>query len=668
MSTTDTRKRIEELRSELNRHNFLYYIKAAPEISDRDYDALYAELEELEAGHPELITPDSPTQRVGGAPIDGFSQITHTVPMMSLANTYSPDELLEFDTRTRKLMEDRAFTYALEPKIDGVAVSLRYENGILALGSTRGDGRKGDDITSNIKTIKSVPLKLATSQPPDILEVRGEVYIPSEAFRLLNEQRELEGQEPFANPRNAAAGSLKLLDPRTVAERPLDAVFYAVGETSEEPFATHEELTSCLSGLGLKTVPRLWVCDSMGEVLEALNELKDLRHAFDFEIDGGVIKVNEREFYGQLGSTAKSPRWAIAYKYEPERTETVIKAITVQVGRTGALTPVAEFEPVPLAGSTISRATLHNADEIERKDIRIGDTVVIEKAGEVIPAVVSVNVAARKGIEKVFVMPQACPICGERATRREGEAAYRCENLQCPAQIKRWIRHFASRGAMDIEGLGNVLVDQLVDSCGVKDPADLYDLKQEDVAALDRMAVKSAKNLIDGLEASKGRDFWRLIFGLGIRHVGARSAQTLEDAFEDIDALASASNDQLTGIQDIGPIVAESIAHWFRGPGSSELIRRLKAQGINTRRLKSAAPSGDLFAGKTFVLTGTLPSMTRDEAGGKIRAQGGKVTSSVSKKTSFVLAGSEAGSKLAKAEKLGVRVIDEAQFLAMIGE
>ena len=660
-------KRIKELRSEINRHNLLYYVKAAPEISDREYDALYTELEKLEAQAPHLITPDSPTQRVGGQPLEGFAEVSHSVPMMSLANTYSPDELLEFDTRTRKLMDRRRFSYALEPKIDGVAVSLRYENGILKLGSTRGDGRKGDDVTSNIKTIKSVPLKLAGSHPPDVLEVRGEVFIPTASFRKLNEQRELEGGEPFANPRNAAAGSLKLLDPRTVAERPLDAVFYAVGETSEEPFATHEELTACLAGLGLKTVPRLWVCDSIGEVLDALNELKKLRHSFDFEIDGAVIKVNEREFYERLGSTAKSPRWAIAYKYEPERTETTIRGITVQVGRTGALTPVAELDPVPLAGSTISRATLHNADEIRRKDIRVGDRVVIEKAGEVIPAVVSVNTSARTGGEIEFVMPENCPVCGEKAARREGEAAYRCENMQCPAQIKRWLRHFAARGAMDIEGLGSVLVEQLVDVCGVKDPSDLYGLKLGEVAGLERMAEKSAQNLLAGIEASRERDLWRLIFGLGIRHVGARSAQTLEEHFEDIFSLAGAGTEELKGVPDVGPVVAESIAAWFREKRNTEILARLKDAGVNTKRLASASPAGNLFAGKSFVLTGTLPSMTRDEASEKIRAQGGIVSSSVSKKTSYVLAGEEAGSKLAKAEKLGVQIIDEAAFLRMIG-
>lgn len=668
MTSVDPSNRISELRSELNRHNHLYYIKATPEIADRDYDALYTELETLESAHPELIVANSPTQRVGGEPLTGFSQVKHSVPMMSLSNTYSPDELIDFDTRTRKLMEERHYTYALEPKIDGVAISLRYENGSLVLASTRGDGKTGDDVTANIKTINSIPLKLATSQPPEVLEVRGEAFMTTAGFSKLNEQRELDGEEPFANPRNATAGSLKLLDPRMVARRPLDAVFYAVGETSEQPFATHEELIHCLSGLGLKTVPKYWVRDSMGDILIALTELQGLKHEFGFDIDGGVIKVNEREFYGDLGATAKSPRWAIAYKYEPERTETVINDITVQVGRTGALTPVAELEPVPLAGSTISRATLHNAEEIKRKDIRIGDRVVIEKAGEVIPAVVSVNVSARSGDEKEFVMPDKCPICGQQAVRKEGEVAFRCENLQCPAQMKRWIRHFSARGAMDIEGLGGVLVDQLVDNCDVKTPADLYSLAPETVAALDRMADKSAANLIDGLQASKSRDLWRAIFGLGIRHVGARSAQTLEEHFETMDALASANEEQLTAIPDIGPIVAASISAWFKDEGHLELIETFRCNGLNLDRLESARPKGDLLVGKTFVLTGTLPTLSRSEAGEKIRDLGGKVSSSVSKKTSYVLAGDEAGSKLAKAEKLGLEVLDEAQFLSLIAK
>lgn len=668
MDSRQAQQRLNELRSQIDQHNFLYYIKASPEVPDREYDALYSELEQIENQFPALISADSPTQRVGGAPLSEFASVKHSVPMMSLANTYSPDELLEFDTRIRKLLENKTFSYVLEPKIDGVAVSLRYENGKLVTGSTRGDGRTGDDVTSNIKTIKSIPLKLATSHPPTVIEVRGEIFMSSSGFINLNEMRELAGEPLFANPRNATAGSLKLLDPRIVAERPLDAVFYAVGELSEEPFQTHEELIHSLSGLGLKTVPKFWVCDSIGDALSALNELKNLRGSFGFEIDGGVIKVNERELYGRLGSTAKSPRWAIAYKYEPERTETVIKAITVQVGRTGALTPVAEFEPVPLAGSTISRATLHNAEEIRRKDIRIGDRVVIEKAGEVIPAVVSVNTSVRTGKEQIFVMPDNCPICGEKAIKKADEVAYRCENMQCPAQIKRWIKHFAARGAMDVEGLGDALVEQLVDSCGVRNPADLYSLRADSVAALERMAEKSATNLIDGLEASKHRDLWRLVFGLGIRHVGARSAQTLEEHFPDIDTMASADMEALTAIPDIGPTVAESIFSWFRSDHNLELIDKFKCNGVNTSRLASAATVSDTLSGKTFVLTGALPSMTRDEAAEKIRAHGGKVSSSVSKKTSYVLAGTEAGSKLAKAEKLGVAIIDEDSFLQMIGK
>lgn len=666
MNRQSAEQRISQLRKALTLHNNLYYVKAAPEITDREYDSLYAELEQLEGAFPDLITPDSPTRRVGGAPLESFAQVHHTIPMMSLSNTYSPDELLEFDTRTGKILENKTFTYALEPKIDGVAVSLRYENGSLVLGSTRGDGKTGDDITANIKTIKSIPLQLTSQHPPEVIEVRGEVFMSLEGFKALNEERELAGQPPFANPRNAAAGSLKLLDSNAVAQRPLDAIFYAVGSVSETPFSTHEEMIHFLSALGLKTAPRFWICRSIGEVLDALNELQAVRRKFSFDTDGGVIKVNERRYYETLGNTSKSPRWAIAYKYEAERTETVIRDITVQVGRTGTLTPVAELEPVPLAGSTISRATLHNAEEIKRKDIRIGDRVIIEKAGEVIPAVVAVNLAARTGREKEFVMPEYCPVCGEKASRKESEVAYRCENLQCPAQIKRWIRHFASRGAMDIEGLGDSLVDQLVDSLNIKSPADLYSLNQDDISGLERMADKSAANLIESLAASKSRDLWRLIFGLGIRHVGARSAQSLEASFSDMDALASASQEDLTQIPDIGPIVAESISSWFKESRNIDLLNQLKAKEVNTTRLKSAFASGDSLLGRTFVLTGTLPSLSRDEAAEKIRAHGGKVSSSVSKKTSYVLAGTDAGSKLTKAEKLGVQVISEEDFLKML--
>ncbi|MBA4388255.1 MAG: DNA ligase (NAD(+)) LigA [Verrucomicrobia bacterium] len=667
MTSSRAEQRILELRETLARHNHLYYVLASPEITDRQYDQLYRELEDLEKEFPSLVTPDSPTRRVGGEPLSEFTQVRHSVPMMSLANTYSRDELTDFDTRLRKLAGPEKFTYILEPKIDGLAVSLRYENGVLAVGSTRGDGKTGDDITANLRTIRSIPLRLRPSgREPAVLEVRGEVYMTRDGFARLNEARQEAGEEPFANPRNAAAGSLKLLDPRTVAQRPLDAIFYAVGEVSGLEFRTHAGMIETLQALGFKTASRSWACADAGDVLRALDELLKLRHTFPFEIDGGVVKVNERFLYDMFGATAKSPRWAVAYKYEPERAETTVRDITVQVGRTGVLTPVAELEPVPVAGSVVSRATLHNEDEIRRKDIRIGDRVIVEKAGEVIPAVVEVKTSARTGREKAFKMPDACPVCGGAVSRRENEVALRCDNLQCAAQIKRWIRHFAARGAMDVEGLGEALIDQLVDNGLVKNPADLYALKLEQIAGLDRMAEKSGQNLLDGVDASRKRDFWRAIFAMGIRHVGAKSAQTLEEHFADIDALMQADEASLTGIRDVGPVVARSIVSFFRQERNVDVINRMKLAGINFKRSSTAVRPGGRFAGRTFVLTGTLSGFTRDEAGRKIRELGGDVSSSVSKKTAYVVAGAEPGSKLDKARQLGVAVLDEEAFVALL--
>lgn len=668
MNRREAEKRVAHLRKELNRHNYLYYVLAKPEISDRKYDLLHSQLEQIEKQYPDLVSLDSPTLRVGGAPLTEFAHVRHMVPMMSLDNTYARDELCEFDNRLRRLIGRRAFSYVVEPKIDGVAISLRYENGILAVGSTRGDGNTGDDITSNLRTIRSIPLRLRVKDTaPAIMEVRGEVYMMKDGFAMLNKVREEAGEEPFANPRNAAAGSLKLLDSKIVATRPLDAVLYTVGELEDIAFDTHRELIETLRQFGFRTTPRYWKCHDIGAVLKSLDKLESMRHSFPFEIDGGVIKINERNLYNVLGTTAKSPRWAVSYKYEPEQAETRIKNITVQVGRTGVLTPVAELDPVPVAGSIISRATLHNADDIKRKDVRIGDRVVVEKAGEVIPAVVEVNKSVRTGRETVFEMPGKCPVCGEQVTRRECEVALRCENLQCPAQIKRWIRHFASRGAMDIEGLGQALVEQLVDNKLVHDPANLYGLTKEQVAGLERMADKSAQNLLDGIKESKGRDFWRVIFALGIRHVGARSAQMLEEHFKDMRALMSARMDILEGIPDIGPVVAESITDFFRQKRNRDIIKRLQKAGFRFERSKTvAAERAGKLAGKIFVLTGTLSAFTRDETGEKIRALGGTVSSSVSKKTTYVVAGTDPGSKLANARKLGIEVLDENQFLKLL--
>lgn len=658
-------KRAEKLRKEIQHHNTLYYINSQPVITDKQYDELYRELVDIETEYPDIITSDTPTQRVGGAALSQFEHIRHSQPMMSLDNTYNKNELIDFDQRVQKLLDNKEYSYVVEPKIDGLAISLRYEDGLLVSASTRGDGKTGDNITANIKTIHSIPLRLNTNTPPPVFEVRGEVYMPIKGFQKINKSRQEEGLEPFANPRNAAAGSLKLLDPRIVAERPLDAVLYALGETEGITITTHTQLILTLKELGFRTAPLYWHCTSIEEVITELDELERKRHEFPFEMDGGVIKINERNLYDTVGATAKAPRWAIAYKYEPERAETIINQITVQVGRTGVLTPVAELEPVSVAGSTISRATLHNIEEIRRKDIRIGDRVLIEKAGEVIPAIVEVITKARTGKETVFTMPETCPICNGEITQRKGEVALRCENLQCPAQIKRWIRHFSARGAMDIDGLGSSLVEQLVDKGLTITPADIYHLTTDQLAQLERMAVKSAQNIYNAIASSKDRDFWRVIFALGIRQVGARSAQLLEEHYRDIDALINAKNEELEEIPDIGPVVAQNIIAFLHDDRTINIIKQLQDAGVNFRRKESGTENAHL-AGQTFVLTGTLHNMTRDEAAKRIRLLGGKTSSSISKKTSYLIAGENAGSKLDKAEKLGVTILSEKEFMQQI--
>jgi DNA ligase (NAD+) len=659
------KQRIEELRAEIEQHNRRYYIEAKPEITDREYDQLLQSLEELEQAFPEFGSLASPTRRVGGAPLENFESVKHAIPMMSLSNTYSKEELVEFDRRIKKLIPEETFTYILEPKIDGVAISLRYENGELVHAVTRGDGTTGDDVTANVRTIKSIPLRLSDMMPPAVLEVRGEIYMDTAGFTKLNEQRQDAGLEPFANPRNACAGSLKQLDPREVAKRPLDAIFYATGAMDGISFDTHELMLATLGNYGLRIAPNYWRSDGIEEILQRLDELESMRHEFPFEMDGGVIKVNERRLYEALGYTAKSPRWAVAYKYEPEQAETTLHSISIQVGRTGVLTPVAELEPVLLAGSTVRRATLHNEDEIRRKDIRIGDKVIIEKAGEIIPAVVRVITEQRTGAEVDFAMPAACPVCGSEVEKREGEVALRCINLQCPAQVKNWIAHYASRGAMDINGLGESLVEQLVDSGLVKNPAELYSLKKVEVLGLERMGEKSAENLIKGIEESKQRPFERVLFGLGIRHVGKGAATLLAKEFRNVDALMAADLQTLETIRDIGPIVAKTVVEYFQSPEAQAIIGQLRAAGVNFEQAETG--ESDELEGLTFVLTGSLETMTREEGGDKIRARGGKVSSSVSKNTSYLVAGESAGSKLEKAEELGVTVLNEEQFIALLG-
>jgi DNA ligase (NAD+) len=694
LNSTEARKEIEKLRTEIERHNRLYYVDAAPEISDRDYDALLKRLEALEKQFPELATPDSPTRRVGGEPLKEFQNVRHTVPMISLANTYNKEELVEFDVRVRKLLGPTPYSYVLEPKIDGVAISLRYENGLLTRAVTRGDGTTGDDVTANIRTIKSIPLRLAGARregletqpfppynktkdptvglersktfqpPPEVLEVRGEVYMTRKGFAALNEERQEAGLEPFANPRNACAGSLKQLDPRIVASRPLDALFYGLGECSVI-FGTHEEMLAALTGYGLRITPQFWVCDEIAEVLEKLDVLAGMKRSFPFEMDGGVIKVNQRDLYETLGSTAKSPRWAVAYKYEPEQAETLLKEITIQIGRTGVLTPVAELEPVQLAGTVVKRATLHNEDEIKRKDIRIGDRVIVEKAGEIIPAVVRVVTEKRTGKEIPFDMQAACKALGINPVKIEGEVAWRIDDLHHPAMLKRWLTHFASRTGMDIDGLGESIVELLVDAGLVKSPADLYDLKKNQLLGLEGFKEKKAQNLIDGIEASKSRPFDRILFALGIRHVGSGSARVLAQNFPDIGKLMATDIEILQELRDIGPVVGKSICDFFQCPENRKLVERLQAAGVNFAQ--TAKAESDEFAGLTFVLTGTMEGMSREEAGEQVRARGGSVSSSVSKNTSYVVAGEKAGSKLTKAEELGVKVLDEAAFLKLLG-
>jgi len=658
-------KRVAQLRREIAEHNRRYYEEAAPAISDREYDKLYQELVELETEFPELATPDSPTQRVGGKPLKAFAQITHLVPMLSLDNTYSEEEVANFYSRISKLLPDEKIPVVIEPKVDGVAVSLLYENGTLRHAATRGDGTVGDDITQNIRTIKSVPGKLR-GQAPAILEVRGEVFMDKKGFEKLNSERAEEGLPLFANPRNSAAGSLKQLDPAIVASRPLGVVFYGTGAFKGEDIDLHSKVFPFLKKLGLPVSEKWWTAKSVEEILQAIRELDRVRHDFAYQTDGAVVKVNSFAQRERLGFTAKSPRWAIAYKYEAEQVETRLLDILIQVGRTGTLTPVAVLEPVLVSGSTVARATLHNEEEIARKDIRIGDLVVIEKAGEVIPAVVEVKARARTGKEKKFRMPASCPVCGSKVVKDEGQVAVRCINSQCPAQLKRRVEHFASRGAMDIEGLGEMMVEQLVGKELVKDVSDIYELTAEKMSVLERMGEKSIGNLLEAIESSKTRPLWRLIFGLGILHVGVSASRALADHFRGLERLMAASAEELQCIPDVGEVVAQSIRQFFQEKHNRRIIERLEKLGVRpTIEPKRAATADSPFTKSTWVITGTL-SQPREEIAEIIVARGGKVSGSVSKKTSYVLAGDAAGSKLDKAKTLGVRVLSEAEFRKML--
>lgn len=664
-------KRIADLRHQIRHHDYLYYVEARSEISDRKYDRLYADLKKLEEQFPDLVTPDSPTQRASGQPLKEFKSVRHTMPMMSLDNTYSVEELREFDNRVHKLLPDEQVEYVLEPKIDGVSIAVRFEDGKLAVGATRGDGTTGDDITANLKTIRAIPLQLHTKTPPKRLEVRGEAYMAVQDFKKLNAEREKASEPLFQNPRNTTAGSLKQLDPAIVAQRPLRAIFYAVAEGME--FKKQSEALETLKKLGFPTHPYWWVCKDIEDVIARAGELQGLEANLPFEIDGAVVKVNDFDQWKRLGTTAKAPRYAIAYKYSHEQAQTKLKDITIQVGRTGTLTPVAELEPVFLAGSTIARATLHNEEEIKRKDIRIGDTVIIEKAGEVIPAVVGIVEKKRPRDAKPFDFHQhihgKCPACGGPIARDPEFVAWRCENIACPAQLKRTIGHFAARGAMDIEGMGEVLVNQLVDNNLVHDVADLYSLTAQPLADLERMGGKSAANVVTAIAESRSRELWRLIHGLGILHVGEGAARKLAGHFHDLDALASASPEELQQAEDVGPVMAQSIHDFFRNPRNQAVIEKLRKAGVKMKeKAVPKALAGGPFAGKTVVVTGTLAKLSRDEAKDALRKAGATVTDSLSKKTDFLVVGEDAGSKLDKAQKLGVKTLTEQEFLKMLAQ
>lgn len=660
----DPQSRVLELRAEIERHNRLYYQQAEPEVTDQEFDALLRELRELEEQHPELADPDSPTQRVGGAPLAEFVQVRHLVPMQSLDNTYSEEEVVDFVNRMQKLLPGESIPLTVEPKVDGVAISLLYENGILVHAATRGDGVQGDDVTENVKTIRSIPLKLSGKFPARI-EIRGEVYLPKKRFAKVNEERDEQGLPPFANPRNTAAGSLKQLDSRLVAKRGLEALFYSFGAYDGALPKTQQEFVGMLKEFGLPGPDKVWITQTVEEALEKIRELGTIRHDFEYETDGAVLKADVLAQREQLGSTSKAPRWAMAYKYEPERARTKLKEITIQVGRTGVLTPVAELEPVFVSGSRVARATLHNEEEIHRKDIRVGDHVWIEKAGEVIPAVVAVLKEERTGNEQPFAMPDKCPSCGGPVLREEGQVAVRCTNPSCEAQLRRRLEHFANRGAMDIEGLGESMVGQLVDAGLVTEIVAIYDLTKENLLGLERMGEKSASNLLEGIIASRERPLWRLLFGLGILHVGVTAARKLAEKFRTMDALAAASEEDLKTTEDVGEIMAKSVHQWFANPKVRELLEKLRAAGLNFGEKDEHAASGEgPLKGTTWVLTGTL-SVSRDEAAEVIRRAGGTVSSSVSKKTTYLLAGEEAGSKLDKARKFGVQILTEEEFRKM---
>lgn len=669
--TAKIQAKIQKLRDELNRHNYLYYVEAQPEISDLDFDMMLKELEKLEAEYPEYDSPDSPTRKVGGEAISQFEAVEHLEPMLSIDNVYDEAALLEFDKRVRKGLKDEPVEYSVEYKIDGVALSLIYENGSLVRGVTRGDGRKGDDITHNVRTIRGVPLKLMGKKVPPIFEIRGEGYIGNADFAHLRAEQEKRGEELYKNPRNTAAGGLKLLDPKQCASRRIRFLAHGIGYVENVPFETHLDYLTAIAKMGVPATPKVKVFHTMEAARDYAHELGEEVAGLDFEVDGIVIKINRFDQRAKLGNTAKSPRWVIAYKWEKYEGITRINEITVQVGTSGTLTPVAELEPVEIAGTTVSRASLHNKDQIETLGVQIGDWVVVEKAGKIIPHVVRVEEHRRDGTQKKFKFPKKCPVCQGEVAQDEGGVFIRCLNPMCPGQRKGTLKKFASRGAMDIEGLGEKLVVQLMEAGLLETLPDIYRLKdkQEKLLSLERMGKKSLENLLAGIEQSKNRDLWRLLVGLNIQHVGAGNAQVLEEEFGTLDEIMKQSEEDLIAVEEIGPIIAHSIYTFFHSDTGKQIVEELRGFGLNFGTPVSAKPKSEkagVLEGKTVVVTGTLETLGRDEAKELIRKHGGKAAGSVSKKTDYVVAGEKAGSKLTKAEDLGVPVLTEQEFLAML--
>jgi DNA ligase (NAD+) len=667
MSARDPQARALELRDEIRRHEHLYYVLNAPEISDEQYDRLERDLRELEALHPELVTPDSPTQRVGEKPSEEFPTFTHRVPMLSLDNTYGEEELREFQERLFRIVGEGTIDYTAELKIDGLSMALHYEDGVFVRGVTRGDGLRGDDVTPNIRAIRAVPLKLRGQGLPAELEVRGEVFLPRSRFEAMNREREDAEEEPFANPRNAAAGTIKSLDARLTASRGLDMYVYSVAHVKGATIASQWQALEAMRSWGLKTNPTSRLCHGLDEVLAFCEEWREKRDSLEYEIDGVVVKVDAFSLQQDLGYTSKFPRWAIAYKYPARQATTVVKAIEAYVGRTGKLTPVAHLDPVFLAGSTVARATLHNEEEVARKDVRVGDSVVIEKGGDVIPKVVRVLEEKRPEGTAPWSPPTTCPVCGTELVKPEGEVDRRCPNSSCPVQIEQRLQHYAGRSAMDIEGLGVALVHQLVETKLVEDFAGLYHLTLDQLVGLERMGEKSAQNLLDQIEKSKDRELRRLLFGLGIRFVGERAALLLARHFRSLAALGGATVEEIDALYEIGPAVAGSVHDWFQSPANQRLVSRLQEAGVRTDE-PVAEGTSNAFQGLQIVLTGGLESMTRDEAKAAIESRGGRVTTSVSKKTSAVVAGLDAGAKLARAKELGVDVWTEEDFRRRLAE